>query len=432
MIRVFLWGLAAAMTLQGWLHADDYGAGAGAFGGMSLTLSVWRESAVEGVRGLFWRPASYVGLPRALAHAAIRETARHPSINTVPTLRRALDGHERSWSAFRDAEIAWMLGHADLVGALQAEPSAVALWRIWEDRMNVTEGEIAQLKRRQCVISAGTRCDAKAQALAAAEKRLGEEARALRAWKHVLGLTGPTEAATWWQMTQNSTAEAVFGSWAVALARLHNVTTPTDQRVATLRTEATAIATALTAEPWTRQLMESLLVGELLGACMAHVVAREGRVRELLAATGVADLIQAHERALNASLRVTTTDAERQRVQEWFGEMASYAWWPGDDVPSVVRRCLATSAGECVRIGPTEIASLSAQMDERMRIAGDGVRRLFIGMWNALPAVVLLFVVEIVTLCVERRVPPHAMILRLEMQKPEGGYVARDLPLIAQ
>lgn len=438
MIRVFLWGLVAAMTLQGWLHADDYGAGAGLLGGMALTLSVWRESAVEGARGLFWRPASYVGLPRALVQAAVRETARHPTIHTVPALRRVLDGHERSWSAFRDAEIAWMLGHADLVGALQAEPSAVVLWRLWEDRINITEDEIIRLKRSQCVISTGTQCKESAQALAAAEKRLGEEARALRAWKHVLGLTGATEAATWWRMTQNSTAPPVFEAWGSALAQLHNVTTPTDRRIVTLRADAAAIARALTAEPWTRQLMESLLLGELWASCLGHVMAREGRVRELMAATGVADLIQAHDRALNTSLRVASTDTERQTVQEWFGEMASYAWWPGDDIPSVVRRCLATSAGECIRIGPTEIASLSAQMDERMRIAGDWARRLFIGMWNALPAIALLFVVELVALCLDRRIPavtpaqPQMMVLRLEMPRPDGGVATRDLPLLTQ
>jgi hypothetical protein len=440
MIRVFLWGLVAAMTLQGWLHADDYGAAAGLLGGMSLTLSVWRESTVEGVRSLFWRSATYVGLPRALVQVAVRETSRHPSIHTVPALRRVLDGHERSWSAFRDAEITWMLAHADLVGALLAEPTATAIWHVWEDRVNATANEIVRLKRIQCMLGTGARCMESARMLAAAEKRLGEEARAQRAWNRVLQLSGATEPATWWQMTQNTTRDSrIFERWATGLAQLHNITAPTDRRVATLRTSASAIAMTLTAEPWTLRLMESLLVGELLGACLAHVVAREGRIREMMAATGIADLILAQDRALNASLRVASSDVERRTVQEWFGEMASYAWWPGDDVPSVVRRCLATSAGECVRVGPTEIASLSAQMDERVRIAGDWARRLFIGMWNALPAVALLFLLEILTLCVEKRRPriqqqqqQQPIVLRLEMPRPDGGIVTRDLPLVAQ
>lgn len=440
MIRVFLWGLAAAMTLQGWLHADDYGAGAGMLGGMSLTLSVWRESAVEGMRGLFWRPAAFTGLPRAVVQAAVRETARHPSIHTVPALRRTLDAHERSWTAFRDSEIAWMLGHADLVGALQTEPTAVAVWSVWADRVNATDAQIAAARKLLCKLPdgiAGAACAARTAEVQRLEIRLGVEARALRAWRHVLSLAGATEVAAWWRMTQMPQADPpTFDAWKTALARLHNVTTPSDPRVAALRVEAGGIATTLTTEPWTRRLVESLLLGELWSACLTHIMAREGRVRELMAATGVADLIAAQERALNASLRVANTETERQTVQGWFSEMASYAWWPGDDLPSVVRRCLATSAGECVRIGPTEIASLSAQMDERMRIAGDWARRLFIGMWNALPAVGLLFIVELMALCVERRLPlatpvqPQTMVLRLEMPKPEGGMVTRDLPLL--
>lgn len=447
MIRVFLWGLVAAMTLQGWLHADDYGAGAGMLGGMSLSLSVWRESAVEGVRGLFWRPAAFIGLPRALVQSAVRETARHPSIHTVPALQRTLAAHEQSWMAFRDTEIVWILSHADLVGAIQAEPTATGIWSVWEDRVNHTDYEIAQLKRIQCVLPtsiSGPSCKELEQALTRAERRLGEEARVLRVWKHVLAITGPTETATWWRITQNTTStEGVFESWRGALATLHNVTTPSDSRVVALRASAASIAGTLTVkytESWTCRLTESLLLGELWSACLAHVMAREGRVRELMAATGVSDLIAAQDRSLNASLRVASSDTERRTVQEWFSEMASYAWWPGDDIPSVVRRCLATSAGECIRIGPTEIASLSAQMDERMRIAGDWARRLFIGMWNALPAVGLLFLVEIVALCMDRRLPataavpiqPQMMVLRLEMPRPEGGVVTRDLPLLTQ
>lgn len=441
MIRVFLWGLVAAMTLQGWIHADDYGAGAGLLGGMSLTLSVWKESAVEGVRGLFWRPAAFVGLPRALVMAAVRETARHPSIHTVPALRRSLDGHEKSWMAFRDAEIAWMLGHADLVGAIQSEPTATAVWRVWDERMNETNAEINAARALLCTVQIGQACELRTEHLKRLESRWSAEARAARAWSHVLRLVGATETESWWKMTQGSDGGTVFQEWRAALAQLHNVTTPTDGRVVMLRNEAVHIAVALTlnrTELWTRRLVESLLLGELWASCLSHVAAREGRVRELMAATGIADLIAAQERAQNASLRVATTDAERKAVQEWFGEMASYAWWPGDDVPSVVRRCLSTVAGECVRIGPTEIASLSAQMDERMRIAGDWARRLFIGMWNALPAVGLLFIVELVALCVERRAPlamaaqPQTMVLRLEMPRPEGGIVTRDLPLLAQ
>ena len=42
-------------------------------------------------------------------------------------------------------------------------------------------------------------------------------------------------------------------------------------------------------------------------------------------------------------------------------------------------------------------------MDEQSRIVADWTRRLFIGMWNALPAVGLLFVVETVVLVLGMR-----------------------------
>jgi hypothetical protein len=130
-----------------------------------------------------------------------------------------------------------------------------------------------------------------------------------------------------------------------------------------------------------------------------------------MVATGLTDLFAAHEAARQASLRVATSEEERQTIQEWFGEIASYAWWPGEEVPTVIRRCLATTAGDCRRIGPTEITTLSAQMDERGRIAEDWVRRLFIGLWNALPVVGLIFIFELVILCVIRRAAPDQWIL---------------------
>jgi hypothetical protein len=117
-------------------------------------------------------------------------------------------------------------------------------------------------------------------------------------------------------------------------------------------------------------------------------------------AAGIQDMLNAHERIFNASLRVTK---ETKTVQEWFGEMASYAWWLGDDIPNIVRRCISQETGDCKRIGPTEIATLSAQMLEQRRIINDWTRRVFIGMWNGMPVVFLLFLLEIVVLCIPQR-----------------------------
>jgi hypothetical protein len=88
--------------------------------------------------------------------------------------------------------------------------------------------------------------------------------------------------------------------------------------------------------------------------------------------------------------------------------MASYAWWPSDDMPTIVRRCLAQEGGDCVRIGPTEVNALASTLDEQSRIVADWTRRLFIGMWNALPGIALLFVVEFVVLLVGVRRPAVA------------------------
>ena len=113
----------------------------------------------------------------------------------------------------------------------------------------------------------------------------------------------------------------------------------------------------------------------------------------------------------------------RRMVQDWFGEMTGYAWWVPDSVPSMVRRCVGQEAGDCTRIGPTEIVALTAKFAERERIVGNWVRRIYIGMWNAMPVIGILFVLELVLLCVDRRVPGYPqmqqpIVLKLEPAKP--------------
>lgn len=224
------------------------------------------------------------------------------------------------------------------------------------------------------------------------------------------------------------------------LETLHDVRTRRDRRLRELRRYAEAVgdtlAEAEVANAWQRRLATSLLTGEIWAACMRHVRRRESRVRELMAATGVQDLYNAQERVLNASLRVTASAAERQMVTDWFGEMAGYAWWPGDDLPAIVRLCLVQQGGDCLRIGPTEITALSSQMDEQSRIVADWTRRLFIGMWNALPAVGLLFVVETVVLVLgvrwampqAQRVPQEVVVQRPALEEDYRRPALRLLP----
>jgi hypothetical protein len=133
---------------------------------------------------------------------------------------------------------------------------------------------------------------------------------------------------------ENATLVAIE-AFRAELETLHDVRTRWNVRLRELRRYADAVGNTLDdATAWQSRLASSLLTGEIWAACMRHVRRREGRVRELMAATGVQDLYNAQERVLNASLRVTASAAERQTVTDWFGEIASYAWWPGDDLPA--------------------------------------------------------------------------------------------------
>jgi len=90
-------------------------------------------------------------------------------------------------------------------------------------------------------------------------------------------------------------------------------------------------------------------------------------------------------------------------VEDWFGEMASYAWWLPDEVAGIIRRCIGQEGGDCSRIGPTEIQTLMVQYVERNRILEDWTRRLFIGMWNAMPIIGILFILEIIVLVLPQK-----------------------------
>ena len=421
LIRAFLWGLVATMTLQGFLHADEYGSAASMVGGMSLTMSIWGEALSAGTRSLFWSEPKFVPLPKALVLSALHETARHPGLQIVPQLQRKIKAHQKVWDLFRDREMEWMLEHADLVGGLLSDPDAVLLWSPWPDRVAATTVELTAAKAKECAVSMfhQASCQAAAATVARLETQLAQQKAVVAEWDRVLTLSRWASAAGLVGAVQNASTQGpaaaasragknnrIFVEFEQEIARLHDVTEPDDARLWALVERSHNISLSLTEENgnyWLRQLLESLLIAQAWNGCLDHVLQRESRVRRLMVAAGVQELFNVHERSLNASLVVTSNAAEVRMIQDWFGEMAGYAWWLPDDVPSLVRRCVGQEAGDCTRVGPTEIVALSSQIAERSRIVEDWVRCVFIGMWNAIPAVGLLFVVEILLLCLSSR-----------------------------
>ena len=405
-IRVFLWVLIGAMTLQGILHADEYGSAPSMMGGMALTMSVWQEFVWAGAKGLFSRgTVSHVPLPRALVVAALQETTRHPGLETLPQLKQVLAAHRRTWKAFRDEEVEWMLEHADLVGALVSERRDI--WAGWRGAASASAAAVEAAKADQCWVQRAGRCAKKMMTAAQLEAEAVRLATVANTWDQILAMDPAVSITEWWGAMYGNESAAFVESvteFHRRLQPLHDIDTPSNPRLLVLQTEASAISGNLglpIQDTTLEMLVESLLVRDLWTACLAHVRAREGRIQELMIAAGVQDMFNALDRVLNASLRVVGGD-QKEVVQMWFGEMMGYAWWLGDDVPAIVRRCVSQEAGDCARIGPTEIVSLSDQIHERSRILEDWTRRLFIGMWNALPAVVVLFAVELIVMCMPR------------------------------
>lgn len=404
-IRMFLWGLVATMTLQGYLHADEYGTAASFIGGMSLTLAIWKESLWDQMRGLLpgRRVINTEGMPRAFVLAALQESVRHPGLHTLPPLRRALAEHRHTWDTFRDMEVQWMLQHADLIGALRSEGRDV--WESWQQAHETLAADLTVAKDQWCVTNqcAATRRE-KITRLSATDTIA---AAAAGAWERLLFMDPTLHVLTWWNTTvapdKNLTAHVC--EYHRQLTTLHNVTHPTDQRVSSLEKTSGKIAAGITdLSRWHRPILQSLLLRDLWTACLEHIRLRESRVQELMVMAGVQDLYNTHERILAAAMRAVGQKSDVVKVvQGWFDEAAAHAWWLTEEIPAIVRRCIGQETGECRRIGQTEIAALTAQFDERTQIIGDWNRRLFIGLWNALPAVGLLFVLEIIVLLLPQR-----------------------------
>jgi hypothetical protein len=408
-IRVFLWGLVAAMTLQGFLHADDYGSALSFVGGVSMTLAVWRESIWTQIRTLI--PGSSTisnydeGIPRSFVVSALQESARHPGLHTLPTLRKALTEHRRAWDEFREAEVQWMLTHADLIGALRSEGRD-----IWQPAW--TEHAAAQqyydtIKNQQCWVTVGLECSERTLTLSQAHTDVIVSGLKISVWDQLLAMNSSLKLIDWWNATAAPSDIPLLDNVAAfetALLTLHNVTTPTDSRIQWLKLNTSKIADEMDVGcRWRKLLVRSLLLRDLWMMCLQHVHRRESRVHEMIVATGIQDLYNTHERLLAAALRSVTVE-ESSIVESWFDAAGNYAWWLSEDVLTIVRRCIGQTVGECRRIGITEITTLMEQYDERTRIIRDWIRCLFIGMWNAMPAVGLLFIVETIVLLIPHRI----------------------------
>ena len=386
-----------------------------------MTMSVWSESMMASIKGFLTTQPNYVGLPRVLVNAAIQESARHPTIKTLPRLKTTMESHRQVLAAFRDAHVTWSLDHMDLIGGLHTEGAYV--WDFWAARVNATQAELTALKNKQCVLTTSTRsCVATEQQIAAVTKRLTEEQMAETAWVATLEFNLAWSAEQWWKATQKNVSNGSFDfsipldfsisldsfnsfnsfeSFYKRLQNLHNVTEVYDDRVLDM---IESIRQFTCADPWIRRFLHSLLEGDIWAATLEHVRKREARVRDLMIAAGVQELTMAHERALAASLKsLPDLDNKKKLVEDWFGEMASYAWWLPDEVAGIIRRCIGQEGGDCSRIGPTEIQTLMVQYVERNRILEDWTRRLFIGMWNAMPIIGILFILEIIVLVLPQK-----------------------------
>jgi hypothetical protein len=402
-IRIFLWFLVAAMTLQGYLHADEYGTAISLIGGISLSLSIWKERMASSIQSLWTTAPSYIPLPRAFVIAAIRETARHPGLHMLPSLRRALSEQRERVDAFRHVEIQWMLRHTDLVGAIATEGRYV--WEHWATQKDIAFSIIAANTRLYCSFLPSTQCSIRAKQIEKAESLLANATKAIDVWGRVLHMDMTIDILHWWNgISASNYIDTDIHNYHITLRTLHDIHWPSDVRLRKLQDERIRIVEPI-GDTWLRLLLKSLLERDMWYACLEHLKTKEMRLHTLMLTTDVHDMIIANEKMLNASLRASDTP---QMIRDWFAEASGYAWWMGDDIPAIVHRCSRHTVGDCARIGPTEIVSLSTQYDERVRIIEDWTRRLFLGLWNALPALGLLFALELIVLIVpQRRIYVH-------------------------
>jgi hypothetical protein len=355
----------------------------------------------------------------------------------IPQLQATIKVHQATWTRFRERGVTAMLAHSDLIGGLMSEPAARALWVPWIDAKERVERELEEAREQTCTVRIweSTTCSIAEGNVSRLEAELARVAPVAAEWLLVLAQDSRASASA--LVGAQESSDYTFDGFAAGLAMLHDVTNVDDPRIEALLSLAHNISLFLTSSggnSWLRRIVYSLLTVEIWTACLDHVRQRESRVRDLMITAGVNEMMHTHERILNESL-LMVGDADEKMVQDWFGEMGAYAWWLPDDIPPLVRRCVGQEAGDCSRIGPTEITALSVQIGERSKIVEDWTRRTFIGMWNAMPAIVMLFAMELVIICIPIRFglqqvqqvqPQVQQQVQQQVQTPMIGYHTRS------
>ena len=376
------------MTLQGYFQAAETGATPTWMSATAIQMTAWQERAVAGFVGWWTGRVPWTGLPRGVVLSALQETGRHPEVFGKRPVE--LMQAETVWTQMRDAQLAWTLQHGEVVAGIvagEAEPGPKEA----EITAATTAAEEAQ--KWQCwrpEVLKSFRCVEKDRAATAATAAL-ERLRAQRAaWDAVLQVP-PLMRARDWLTAIESTQSPVVTAWTAGLRSLYNHTGLTDPRVETALNQSIVLGNG-------DALLRSLLEGELWSQLLLFAQNRETRVRSALLGSGYMELWTLYDKLRTSTTRGLVAETDRQRITDWFDEIAGRSWWVNEETVGHMRRCLSVETGECARIGPTEIEALSAQILERGRIAADWSRRLFLAMWSALPAVGLLFLLEVVVL----------------------------------
>ena len=202
------------MTLQGFLHADEYGAATTMIGGIGLTMSVWRESIGTTARSLWSSEPNFIPVPRAIVQAALKETALHPGIQIVPKLQQKLRDHQRTWELFREKEVHWLLEHSDLIGGLLSEPDARWLWNQWDQTLQEAEASLQETQPRACTIRLldPVQCDSTSAIIEQLERTKQAAQEAVNQWDRVLRLNHRVSAGEWWASIRAQRSE-FFGRY---------------------------------------------------------------------------------------------------------------------------------------------------------------------------------------------------------------------------
>lgn len=385
-IRVFLWTLVGALFIQGFLHAETYGSAPTMLGGMGLTMSIWKENLVGLVKDV-------ASIPKAFVEAALKETARHPNTLQIPQIQRRMAVIQRTMTDFRGHEMAWYMEYADLIGGIQTEPDGVALWStVMETARNVSDAlkEAQRNQTRNCGLWTTSACILARQSV----QSLNITSSAAIIWRDIMSFRHVSAKDWWWSTGGNTSFLQPFYR---SLKTLHNVTGPSDLRLKAIQAQVPRLTEGLSV--WKAALFRTLLVGDVWTTCVEFVKAQDIRLHHILIISGYQELQNRHARVLNASVYMLT-EKEAKTVQTWFDEAASWSWWLSDDIVHIVKRCVGQTHGDCALIGPTEIAALTTRMAEGRRIAEDWSRRILIGLWNGMPAVALVFILDMLVLLV--------------------------------